>query len=131
MPKLSRREQELKDISFKVIAALDEGKMTRSDICEATGMKMYELNSFFSDDRETFAKYKIRRKTLTDIAADNIVDIINDPKHPKHYDASKYVLQNYKSDLDGILESEDTEIVIDNLPSKAKSSVKIVFSKGD
>jgi hypothetical protein len=34
-----------------------------------------------------------------------------DPKHPKNYDASKYIATNYKSDIDSSLESKDEDSI--------------------
>lgn len=86
-----------------VLVALDAGKFTRRAICKATGMKAHELSSLFTKDRKIFAEYTVRRKTLADTAADNIAEIVNDPNHPKNFEASKWMLTNYKSDLDDTL----------------------------
>lgn len=91
----NRREKKklLRDRGLLVRAALDQGKTTRSEICEACEFKLNDLVNLFAEDRELFAEYKIRRKTIVDQAADNIHAIVNDKTHPKHYDASKYILQ--------------------------------------
>ena len=115
----TRRETKriLKDRALLVRAALDQGVMTRSGLCKICEFKLNDLVNLFADDRELFAEYKIRRKTIVDQAADNIHEIVNDKNHPKHYDASKYILQNYKSDLDEILTPQDEEVLqIDNMP---------------
>lgn len=132
----NRREKKklLRDRGLLVRAALDQGKTTRSEICEACEFKLNDLVNLFAEDRELFAEYKIRRKTIVDQAADNIHAIVNDKTHPKHYDASKYILQNYKSDLDEILESQDDEMLeISNVPQIGDgdkvSPVRIVFTK--
>ena len=131
MAKVSLKEQVLKDKALLVNKAMEAGKTTRSEICDATGMSLTELGDFFKYDRDTFAKWQVYRRSIKDLAADNIVTIIKDKTHPKHYDASKYILQNYKSDLDDVLESGDGIIEIDGNSPKAKSSVKIVFSRED
>lgn len=95
-----------------VLVALDAGKFTRRDICKATGMKLHELGDLFTKDRAIFAEYVVRRETLADTAADNIADIVNDPQHPKNYEASKFILQNYKSDLDETLTPSAGEMEI-------------------
>lgn len=104
------------------------GKITRKDISESTGLSLVEIKNLFQKDRALYAEYVVVRKTITDIASDNIVDIINDPNHPQHFQASKYVLQNYKSDLDDSLESSDSELKIEATVEGATDPVKIVFS---
>ena len=117
----------LEDRKILVEQALHLGKLTRKDICNATGLSMTELANLFQKDREIYHKYSIMRRTVVDVAADNIVNAVMDPNHPKNYDASKEVLKNWKSDLDDILDSRDgTEIKIEG-GSNAKSPVKIVF----
>lgn len=107
--------------------ALELGKLTRKDICDATGLKMSDLNNLFGKDRELYSKYCILRRTVVDVAADNIVNAVMDPKHPKNYDASKEVLKNWKSDLDDILDSKDGDAIKIETLGKGKSPVKIVF----
>lgn len=116
-----------------VRAALEAGHITRKDICNATGLKMHELANLFTKDREVYGEYVVRRKTISDIASDNILDIVNDPTHPHHFQASKYILSTYKSDLDDVLESQDeSEMSIQMGKSNAKSPITITFgSKKD
>lgn len=117
----------LEDRRMLVEQALELGHMTRKDICESTGLTMVQLANFFQKDRETYHKYSVMRRTVVDTAADNIVNIVMTPSHPKNYEASKEVLKNWKSDLDDILDGKDgTEIQIDGGGSAA-SPVKIVF----
>lgn len=131
----NRREKKkiLKDRALLVRAALDQGAMTRSDLCKICEFKLNDLVNLFAEDRELFAEYKVRRKTIVDQAADNIHAIVNDKNHPKHYEASKYILQNYKSDLDEVLESQDGEMLqigsapqVDGVPH---SPMVITFTK--
>ena len=129
-----KREKEklLKDRAALVRAAMNEAnKFTRKDICEASGLTMVQLKNLFQEDRELYAEYVVIRKTITDIASDNIFAIINDPTHPQHFQASKYVLQNYKSDLDETLESADSILSIETSNKGSKNPVKIVFSPTD
>ena len=109
-------------------AALEAGHITSKDICNATGLKMHELANLFTKDREVYGEYVVRRKTISDIASDNILDIVNDPTHPHHFQASKYILSTYKSDLDDVLESQDeSEMSIQMGKSNAKSPITITF----
>ena len=92
-----------------VKTALELGHVSRREICKAADMKPHELAYIFRENRDIYREYTIRRRTLVDTAADNIQEIINDPTHPSHFAASKFILQSYKSDLDNILEHHDSE----------------------
>lgn len=128
LSKKKQKESLLKDRALLVKTALESGHSTRLAICKATGLTMVQLKNLFQEDREIYAEYVVYRKTIADIAADNIVTIINDPQHPQHFQASKYVLQNFKSDLDEVLESGDSILKIEQPSGGGKSKVKIVFS---
>lgn len=110
--------------------ALDQGKLTKKDISKATGLKISDLNNLFNLNKELYAKYSMEYRTIKDIASDNIADIVRDPNHAKNYDASKYILANYKSDFDDVLESkDDTEIEIKGAGGKSSRPVVIRFGK--
>jgi len=127
--KSKKREQEklLKERAALVRAAMKLGLTTRKDISKASGLTMVELKNLLQVDRELFAEYKVLRRTITDIASDNIFDIVNDPTHPQHFQASKYVLANYKNDLDDTLDATDGGGLHIETSGK-KNPVKIVFS---
>tara|TARA_R110000796_G_scaffold154621_1_gene271317 strand:- start:5206 stop:5625 length:420 start_codon:yes stop_codon:yes gene_type:complete len=126
-----KREEEklLKDRAELVRAALQSGKMIKKEICDATGLSMVELKNLFQIDREIYAEYVVLRKTIMDIAADNIVAIVNDPQHPQHFQASKELLKNFKSEFDETLESSDNVLQINPTSRSQKNRVKIVFSQ--
>lgn len=126
-----RKEQRLLDERSNIInAALEEGKVTRSDISKATGIPLHIISDTFSRNRELFAKYSVRRRSIVDLAADNIFTIVSDPKHPQCFSASKYVLQNFKTDLDEILEPSTNELGIEiGDPGEATSPVVLKFAK--
>ena len=115
------------DRSLLVEQALDNGLLIKSDICNATGLKMTILNAVFAENRELYARYTVLRRTVTDVAADNIVSIVMDKTHPKNYEASKEVLKNFKTDLDNTLEKKDGDEIRIETTGKATSPVKIVF----
>ena len=50
------------------------------------------------------------------------MDIVNDPEHPQHFAASKYILSTYKSDLDEVLEDKSGEDISLTLGDNAKGS---------
>lgn len=120
----------LKTRAALVRAALEAGHITRKDICKATGLQMHELANLFTQDREVYGEYVVRRKTIADIASDNILDIVNDPTHPQHFQASKYILSTYKSDLDEVLDSQDESEMSINVGGDSKASpINITFGK--
>lgn len=128
-----QREEEnlLKTRAGLVRSALDRGFMSRSEICRVTGMKLHELSNLFTNDRKLFGEYCIIRKTIADVASDNILDIVNDKTHPKNYEASKYILSSYKSDFDEALESHDGESPSVTIGGESKASpIVIKFGKG-
>lgn len=129
-----RRQEEklLETRAAMVRAALKLGLITRQDICKASDMKMHELANLFTADRELYAEYAVMRRTITDTASDNIIEIVNDKTHPKHYDASKYILTTYKSDLDDTLESHDESSLSVAIGGESKAApVVIRFGKKD
>lgn len=120
----------LKTRAALVRAALEAGQISRKDICNATGLQMHELANLFTQDREVYGEYVVRRKTISDIASDNILDIVNDPTHPQHFQASKYILSTYKSDLDDVLESQqESEMNINVGGESGASPINITFGK--
>ncbi len=110
-------------------AAITVGKcITKKDICEIAGITMVQLNNTLSKDRVLFAGYKILRKTIMDVATDNIVNAVIDKDHNKNYDASKFMVQNFQSDFDETLDSKDDEIKITG--GDVKDPISITFSTG-
>mgnify|MGYP003649647222 CR=1 FL=1 len=116
-----------------VKAALDAGCYTRSSIMKATGLEKHELANLLASEKELAAEYLVKKKLMAVISADNIFDIINDPKHKDFFQASKYILQNYKSDIDESLEpmSGDMELTLPGANSDdVEDAVVIKFSTG-
>ena len=109
-----REDKKLFETRVRLVdGAMEDGYTTRHDIAEATGLKLWDISNLFTKNRDLYAKFCIRRKTIKDRAADNIQKIIEDPSHPQHFQASKFILTTYKSDLDEILESQDAESIIE------------------
>lgn len=124
-----RRQTEIKKERILLIKeALELGITTRSGLCKAAGCKMYDLANIFQTNDKLYRQYKIRRKNLAEIAADNIEDIINDAEHPNNYAASKWVVDKYKSDLDKSLESQDSDEIALEIGKGSKDSIPVVIS---
>tara|TARA_R110000765_G_scaffold376036_2_gene466740 strand:- start:417 stop:842 length:426 start_codon:yes stop_codon:yes gene_type:complete len=114
-----------------VEAAIDLGLTSRTEIAKSTALKLQELNNLFRERPELYAKFCIVRKTIVDMAADNMMDIVADRAHPKNYDASKFVITNYKSDLDASLESkvDGIDVEIGGSGKSGASPITIRFGK--
>lgn len=129
--KKRKEEKLLKERAELVRAAMGLGYTTRKEIAESAGITMVQLSNLFQKNRALFAEYKVLRRTITDIASDNIFNIVNDPTHPQHFAASKYVLANYKNDLDDTLDAADGAGLVIDPSGESKSPVKIVFSRSN
>ena len=125
--KQNRRGKQRDDIAL-IKAAIEHDASTYEKIKDATGLHSYRIKELFTIDKDLHALYKMRRKMLVEMAADNIQAIIENKDHPQHFSASKYVLQQYKSDLDEVLESKDNELEID-VNGDGVDNISIVFGK--
>jgi hypothetical protein len=112
------------------MAALNEGKLTRREICKATGLTIFDLNNLFKNDRELFAAYTVRKKLIADMAADNIMEIVNDPSHPQHFQASKFILTKYKSEFEDILESVDSQEIAVEVAGTGEAAPPVIIRFG-
>ena len=119
----------LRDRTLLVEKAMEEGFATKKDIAKATGLKMWDIGNLFAKDRELYAKFCVRRKTIVDMASDNIYNIIQDADHPQNFQASKWALTNFKSDLDDALDAKDTEGIIE-IEGGASSASPVVIKFG-
>ena len=127
------RKERMAKWSLLVETAIDLGQTTKTELAESAGIKLWELADLFKFNPVLYAKYCIRRRTLVDTASDNLEMILKDPTHPQHFQASKYVLEKYKSDLDTNLEAKEdskqggVNVLIGGAGKKA-SPVRITFS---
>ncbi len=123
-------KEKLEKRSALISTALDENFTTKTSLSNATGFAIWEINDVFRDNRELYNKFCIRRRTLVDTAADNVEDILKDPLHAQHFQASKFILQTYKSDLDENLEAKNAEEISVDVRTESKGiPIQIVFSK--
>ena len=115
--------------SAQIEVALNDGHTTKTAIGDATGLKLWEINDVFTQNVLLHAKFANYRRTLVDTAADNLEDILKNPNHPQNFQATTYVLKNYKSDLDTHLEAKSAnEIEVDVRSSDTNKDITIVFS---
>ena len=105
------KNEKLERQSELVKAAIRLGNTTKKDICTGAGIALWELNEVFALDKELYNNFCVIRKTLSDVAADNLETILRDSTHPQNFQATKYVLEKYKTDIDAQLEAKDQESV--------------------
>lgn len=127
--KEKRRALKIEKNSRIVLSALEQGAETRKKIVEVTNLTKFEVNDVFIENKELYSQFKAMRATLVNTAADNVTEIINNPDHPKNYDASMKVLSLYKSDLDESLISKEAEELRIDLDNDGNSPVVINFRK--
>lgn len=129
--KNTKREKKklLDERSLLINAALDQGFVTRHEIKTATGLELHHISDTLTKNRELNAKYKVRRKVVADIAADNIHRIVMNPNHSKNYEASKLIMSKYKTDLDDTLEHIEDEGLGVEIGGNTTNPVRLVFSK--
>jgi hypothetical protein len=125
-----KKEDELERDSSLIRAAITElDLVTRGKICAATGLKLGRLVIIFAKNKDLYSLYKIRRKNLAHLAADNIADILMDKDHPSFFAASKLILSKYRSDLDETLEThEDSEDEVSVAFGKASTASPVTVS---
>jgi hypothetical protein len=133
---LEKKMKIYKDKVSRVRYAIEKMNIVqRKEICKAAEIKMHDLKNIFHRERDLYAEYCVRRKVITDMATDNIYRIVSDDNHPKNYDASKWVAQNFKTELDDMLESRDEESMGLNVNSDENGGITIKFGnkkeKGD
>lgn len=123
-----RKQNELDKKRAEAIRfALENGVTTRKGLAEAAECKVYDLTNLFKKDKKLYQEYQLRRKNIAEIAADNIEEIINDPDHQHNYAASKWILTQYKSEIDNVLESKEGDEISVEIGG-ASESVPVVIS---
>ena len=130
MENKAREKSKLMEERINLVeACLDSEISTKAEICKVTGLKRIELNTIFRENKKLYARFCVIRKLLVEKSTDNITAVVDDRTHPKNYEASKWILANYKSDLDADLDAKDSEeIEIDvNDDRKGRRPVVIRF----
>jgi len=129
--KTKQKEKKLERIAL-IKKALELGVTTRAGLAKAADCTVFDVGSLLTNNPDLYNEYKVRRRTLSETAADNIEDIINDQNHPNNYAASKFIIQTYKSDIDKALEHQDSdELNVEIGKGENSPPVKISFAKKD
>lgn len=125
---INKRNKERK---VKFLDALADGYTSRRDIYKSMGITGLELGEFFEVNKKMYQLYCDTRRQLRDVALDNITDVVHDAKHPKNYDASKFIVQNYDTDLDVVLDGKGDDSTIGGASLNLGSGIVIKFTKQD
>lgn len=130
----ARRVRKLKKNAKIIDVALDEGLVTRRKINEHTGIPLHEITQTFEYDKELFEKYGRRRRELASLAADNIFEIVSQPKHPQNFAASKFILTNFKNEFEDVLDpaksrEDGVELSINGTGVSNANPINISFGK--
>ena len=112
--------------------ALKQGKTTRSTIAKATGLDKTIVSMMLANNPELRNEWIVKKRMMVDVSVDNINDIINDPQHKDHFQASKWVASNIDSELSAILfpSQSDLQIEIGGTDSADDNPVIIKFTGG-
>lgn len=96
---LTERQEEVKQL-IKTTLQINPTITTYKAITETTGAAQYEIDKVMEMCPDLKAEFVIRRKSLANKAVDNIHEIVNNFNHPQNFQASKFIVQTYKNELD-------------------------------
>lgn len=124
---LTKRQEEVKHL-VKTTLMMNPTITTFRQIIETTGAVQYEIDKVFELCPDLKAEFSVRRRSLANTAVDNIHEIVNNFNHPQNYQASKFVVETYKNDLDeDLVPKVSTELGFD-IKDGQISPVRITFS---
>ena len=106
-----KRKSLLEDKKLRIREAIKQGVVLSRDLAKIAGIKLHDLKNIFTNDRELYAEYCVAKKTIENLAADNIYKIVEDESHPKNYDASKFIIQNFRTEIDDVLDGKNGEML--------------------
>jgi hypothetical protein len=125
---LTERQEEVRHL-VKMTLEINPNITTLRQIADTTGAAIHEIDKVFQMVPELKAEFSVRRRSLANLAVDNIHEIVNNFNHPQNFQASKFIVQTYKNDLDEDLTPKiSTEVGFD-IKDGQISPVKITFSK--
>ena len=122
-----------KERELLIKQAITDGNTTRSTIVKATGLDKNVVSNMLSTNEELKAMWLVKKRMMVGTAIDNIDDILNDPKNPNYFEASKWVASNIDADGLGELFTNPASIEM-QIPgadtSNAEEAVVIKFTTG-
>jgi len=95
-------------------------------LAELAGLRYERVKLLFDTYPELEVMRKKGLKRMTGQAIENLSKILNDKDHKDHFQATKHVLTKYKTELDEVLEPQDSTIFkVEDGPGR----ISITFSK--
>ena len=131
---LKTREREISERQFEVKHLVEQTLKVNTHITtyrqirETTGTTQFELETVFQNFPELKAEFIVRRRSIASLAVDNIQEIIENPFHPQNFQASKFIVQTYKNELDDSLDAKVTKEVEFDVKDGNPSPVRVTFS---
>jgi len=124
---LTERQKEVKQL-IQITLQINPDITTFRQISETTGAVQWEIDKVFDLCPELKAEFSVRRRSLANKAVDNIHEIVNNFNHPQNFQASKFIVQTYKNELDeDLIPKVSTEVGFD-IKNCQISPVSITFS---
>jgi len=124
---LTERQEEVKQL-IQITLQINPDITTFRQISETTGAVQWEIDKVFDLCPELKAEFSVRRRSLANKAVDNIHEIVNNFNHPQNFQASKFIVQTYKNELDeDLIPKVSTEVGFD-IKNGQISPVSITFS---
>lgn len=124
---LAERQEEVRHL-VKMTLEINPNITTLRQISDTTGAATHEIDRVFQMCPELKAEFSVRRRSLANLAVDNIHEIVNNFNHPQNFQASKFIVQTYKNDLDEDLTPKISTEVGFGIENGQISPVKITFS---
>jgi hypothetical protein len=124
---LTERQEDVKQLIYTTLQ-LNPTITTFRQIMDTTGAVQYEIDKVFEMCPELKAEFQIRRRSLANTAVDNIHQIVNNFHHPQNFQASKFIVQTYKNEMDEDLVPKVSTEVGFGIKDGQISPVSITFS---
>lgn len=124
--KLEKLEKDTEKI-FKWLE--DEEIITIKDLVKKSGISRLSVEQAIANSEELQFIMKERRRMITSIATENLMEIVQDRRDVNNYQATKFVLENFKNELEEAVPSKTSiEASFDRDADGNISPVKIVFN---
>lgn len=125
---LTERQEEVKQL-IRTTLQINPTITTYRAITETTGAAQWEIDKVMEMCPDLKAEFVIRRKSLANKAVDNIHEIVNNFNHPQNFQASKFIVQTYKNELDEDLVPKVSTEVGFGIKDGQISPVSITFTQ--
>lgn len=93
----------------RLVEACRRSNGIMSAVCAMLGVSWHTAEKYIKACPEATEAFKGARETVKDVAESSLLRIINDPKHPRHFDAVVFALKTLGKDR-GFTEKVETEV---------------------